>query len=131
MVSAGGDEVYDIDNYDNWQLGRQVANGGLMQATVYDRSKHKLNGPRVQVRKVKGGGTVVTNAYEMHQRELWIRICQIVNGDPDVKEWTPEALSDKLGIPVGSPGFQRILEVLAQKDLEQAQERQRIQIGFR
>jgi hypothetical protein len=68
--------------------------------------------------------------YEVHQRELWIRICQIVNSDPDVQEWTPEALSNKLGIPVGAPGFQRILEVLAQADFAQAQERQKIKIGF-
>lgn len=80
---------------------------------------------------MKGGSTVSTNAYEMHQGELWIRICQIVNSDPDVKEWTLEALSDKLGIPVGSPGFQRILEVLAQADLAQSQERQGISMGFR
>lgn len=59
-----------------------------------------------------------TNAYEVHQRELRIRICQIVSSDPDVKEWTSEALSDKLGIPVGSPGFQRICEVLAQEELK-------------
>jgi hypothetical protein len=68
--------------------------------------------------------------YEVHQRELWIRICQIANSVPDVQEWTPEALSNKLGIPVGSPGFQRILEVLAQADFAQAQERQKIKIGF-
>ena len=80
---------------------------------------------------MKGGSAVLTNAYEVHQRELWIRICQIVNSDSDVKEWTPGALSDKLGIPGGSPGFQRILEVLARADLAQAQERQKIRIGFR
>ena len=71
-----------------------------------------------------------TNAYELHQRELLIRICQIRNSDPDVK-WTADALSDKLGIAVESPGFQRICEVLAKEELAQVQERQKLKIGFK
>ena len=69
-------------------------------------------------------------SYELHQQQLWFKICQIVNGDPDVQEWPPEALADKLGIQIGSPGYQRILEVLAEADIAQAAERQKIKIGF-
>jgi hypothetical protein len=70
------------------------------------------------------------NAYEVHQRELFERICQIRDSDPG-KKWTDEELAKELGIAVESLGFQRIREVLAQERLAQTQERRRIRIGFR
>ena len=73
---------------------------------------------------------VVSMPYEVHQRELWMRICQIMHNRPEVLEWTPKMLSDALGISVGSPGFERILEVLHQADLAQEPERPRIKPGF-
>jgi hypothetical protein len=79
---------------------------------------------------MKGGSAVLMNAYEVHQRELLKRIRQIRDGDPD-KKWTDKELAIELGIPVESPGFQRVREVLAQERLAQTQERRRISIGFR
>ena len=68
-------------------------------------------------------------SYEIHQRELRIKICQIVNADA-TEEWTPEKLAARLDIPVGSNGYQRILEVLAQMEREQSEESRKIKIGF-
>jgi hypothetical protein len=64
-----------------------------------------------------------------HQLQLWIKICQIVNAHPE-REWTPEALAESLTTPVGSIGYQRILEVLRHEEMKQARARQKIKMGF-
>ena len=79
---------------------------------------------------MKGGGAVLMNAYEVHQRELSKKICQIRDSDPG-KEWTDRELAKELGIAVESPGFQRIREVRAQERLAQTREGRRMRIGFR
>jgi hypothetical protein len=68
-------------------------------------------------------------SYQIHQHELWIKIGQIVNSDK-TKQWTPETISESLGIPVDSDGYRRILEILEQKELEQSEEVGNIKIGF-
>jgi hypothetical protein len=57
--------------------------------------------------------------YEIHQQQLWIKICQVVQSEPSVRKWSASQLAARLGILVGSPGFQRIQEVIAQADAYQ------------
>jgi len=68
-------------------------------------------------------------SYRIHQQQLWIKICQIVNSDPD-RKWPPNALAEELGIPVGSGGYDRILEVLQEAQIAQDAAQQKIKIGF-
>ena len=68
-------------------------------------------------------------SYEIHQQELWLRICQAVNAKPNV-EWTPERIAEELSIPVGSPGYDRILEVLQEAENAQVAGRDKIKWGF-
>ena len=65
----------------------------------------------------------------MHQEQLWIRICQIVNGDPS-RDWTPEALAAELGMELSGDGFCLVLEVLSNAEFAEAAERQKIKVGF-
>jgi hypothetical protein len=68
--------------------------------------------------------------YDIHQQELWIQICQAVNSRPDA-QWTLDRIAEELGIPVGSPGYDRIREVIDAVEVAQSTERQKITVGFK
>jgi hypothetical protein len=68
-------------------------------------------------------------SYEIHQQQLWVKIAQIMNADPG-RKWTSDALAEELGIPVGSSGYDRILEVLRQADITQEKDRKKAPLGF-
>jgi hypothetical protein len=68
-------------------------------------------------------------SYEIHQQQLWVKIAQIMNADRS-RKWNPEDLAEELGIPVGSSGYDRILEVLREANVSQERDGQKRPIGF-